>query len=174
MSVNATSKAAFLATRMAGRASPLFLRDAELERALELLLLAERGLAARSAAALRAARLDERDLDILWLLRRRPGITAHELASLLSLPKQSVSRHLRALEAGGLVLRGEHGTDRRRRVLRLSERGASLVESLAEPRKRGLRRAFQSAGAEAVAGFERVLGELAHSASPRLEEPAKG
>lgn len=155
---------------MATRASPLFLRDVELERALELLLLAERGLASRSAAALREAGLDERDRDILWLLHRRPGVTALELAALLGIPKQSVSRHLRALEAAGLIARGEDGADRRRRPLKLSERGTALAEALAEPRKLALRRAFQGAGPEAVAGFARVLGELAELTAKRVIE----
>ncbi|MCS6778941.1 MAG: helix-turn-helix domain-containing protein [Geminicoccaceae bacterium] len=152
---------------MSSLTSPLFLRDDALEQALELLLLAERGLAAESAGARARAGLAEHDLDLLWLIHRRPGATLAELASLLGTAKQSTSRHLQALEAAGLVTRERDRGDRRRRPLRLTERGRALVNAIGERRKLGLRRAFQSAGAEAVAGFQRVLGELAEAATRR-------
>jgi DNA-binding MarR family transcriptional regulator len=142
------------------RASPLFLRDEELDRALELLLLAGHGLAARRPAADVGPALAEPELELLWLVHRRPGTSAAELGRLLGATKQSTSRHLQALEAAGLVRREADGADRRRRALRPTEAGTALATMLAEQRRLALRRAFQKAGPEAVAGFQRVLGEL--------------
>lgn len=141
------------------RASPLFLRDEELDRALELLLLSVRALGSRGTAR-PAPGLAEPELELLWLIHRRPGTSAAELGRLLGAAKQSMSRHLRALEVAGLVSREGHTGDRRRLALRATRAGAALAGALAERRRLALRRAFQKAGPEAVAGFQRVLGEL--------------
>ncbi len=142
------------------RASPLFLRDEELDRALELLLLAGHGLAALRPAPAARPGLAETELELLWLVHRRPGVSAAELGRLLGAAKQSTSRHLRALEDAGLLSREADGADRRRRALRPTPAGVELVAALAERRRLAVRRAFQRAGPEAVAGFQRVLGEL--------------
>jgi DNA-binding MarR family transcriptional regulator len=141
------------------RASPLFLRDEELDRALELLVLAVRALGSRGAARPTPG-LGEPELELLWLIHRRPGASAAELGRLLGAAKQSMSRHLRALEAAGLVSREAHAGHRRRLALRGTPAGAALATALAERHRLALRRAFQKAGPEAVAGFQRVLGEL--------------
>lgn len=156
---------------MTTRTSPLFLRDEELDRALELLLLAERGLVARGRGAPAGPALAGPELDLLWLVHRRPGASAAELARLLGAAKQSTSRHLLALEAAGLLAREADGADRRRLRLRLTAAGAALAAALGERRRLGLRRAFQSAGPEAVAGFQRVLGELVPGAPRRPAGP---
>lgn len=142
------------------RASPLFLRDDELDRALELLLLAGHGLAARRPPPGATHSLSEQELELLWLVCRRPGTSAADLGRLLGMTKQSTSRHLQALEAAGLVSRQPDGKDRRRRALGPTETGAALAAAVAERRRLALRRAFQKAGPEAVAGFQRVLSEL--------------
>jgi DNA-binding MarR family transcriptional regulator len=160
ISVNVSSGNAVPPGGTAARASPLFLRDEELDRALELLLLAGRGLSARRAPPGVAEGLGETELELLWLVCRRPGTSAAELGRLLGTTKQSTSRHLQALEAAGLVSRGADETDRRRRALHATEAGAALAAAVAERRRLALRRAFQKAGPEAVAGFQRVLGEL--------------
>lgn len=155
----------FPAVGMTTRTSPLFLRDEELDRALELLLVAERGLATRTHAA--GPTRSGPELDLLWLIHRRPGTSAAELGRLLGAAKQTTSRQLRALEEAGLLARAADGTDRRRRRLVLTQRGAALVAAIGERRRQGLRRAFQSAGAEAVAGFQRVLDALAEATARR-------
>jgi len=162
------------------RASPLFLRDEELDRALELLLLVGRGLVARRPPPGVAQGLGEPELELLWLVCRRPGTSAAELGRLLGTPKQSTSRHLQALEAAGLVSRRADGVDARRRALHPTEAGAALAAALAERRRLALRRAFQKAGPEAVAGFQRVLGELVEglgrkpAARPPIREALRG
>jgi DNA-binding MarR family transcriptional regulator len=153
------------AVGMTTRTSPLFLRDEELDRALELLLVAERGLAARTRA--QAGARPGPEIDLLWLVHRRPGASAAELGRLLGAAKQTTSRQLRALETAGLLAREADGADRRRRRLGLTERGAALVAAIGERRRQGLRRAFKSAGPEAVAGFQRVLDALAEATARR-------
>lgn len=145
--------------------NPLFLREEELDRGLELLFVALRRVEAEAHAIRAEAGIDPTDQWLLLTVERRTGVTLGELAARLGSSKQTLSRHLRRLMALGIVVQGEAGIDRRKRPLRLSEAGAALCRRLAEVQKRRMRIAFKTAGAGAVEGFQTVLGELA--AGPR-------
>lgn len=141
--------------------NPLFLRDADVERGLELLFLAERELRGRGAAALDRLGLSPADFRLLYLLARRGGITVVELARLIGVSKQAVSRQLQRLIESGQVTREPAPDDRRKLRLRVSGAALRLVEEVVTLQRRHLRAAYKKAGAEAVLGFERVLAELA-------------
>ena len=51
-------------------------------------------------------------------------------------------------------------TDRRQRLLSLSEEGATLEAQLSQPQRDRLRQAYTGAGPEAVAGFREVLHKI--------------
>ena len=137
--------------------SPLFLRDEELTRGFELLEAAYRGLIAEPDRRLAAAGLGRNHRRILHGIGRQPEITMVELRALLGLTKQSLSRLLAGLVDQGLVIRTEDDRDRRRRPLRLSERGRALDEDLNRHLRRRLADAYRAAGADAVAGCQEVL-----------------
>jgi DNA-binding MarR family transcriptional regulator len=141
--------------------NPLFLRDVDVERGLELLFLAERALRGRGEAALDRLGLSAADFRLLYLLSRRDGITAVELARLLGVSKQAVSRQLQRLVAAGRVAVEPATDDRRKLRLRAAAPARQLVEEVVTLQRRQLRAAFKKAGGEAVLGFERVLAELA-------------
>lgn len=140
--------------------NPLFLRDSEVDRSLELILLAERELASHASPALRRLRLSHADLRAMHVVARRPGITPVELARLLGVSKQAVSRQIGALADAGQIERRGHQADARKLALRLSPAGLAQIEEVFELQRRRLRQAFKRAGAEAVEGFGRVLAAL--------------
>jgi DNA-binding MarR family transcriptional regulator len=140
--------------------NPLFLRDEEVERLLELLLLAGRELAVRSDTARAARGLSEAEASILYLVSRHGGATLADLAAVLGTPKQSLSRQVRGLAAAGLLAAGASRDDARRRPLTLTAAGTEALQAVAAVLKARLRRAFLAAGPEAVDGLERVLVEL--------------
>lgn len=149
--------------------NPLFLRDEELERSLELLLLAERDLLARANEALARERLSEHDFRLLYLVQRHPGTTIAELCSILGMSKQSLSRHIQNLVAMGLVVQqAAPRGDRRRRPLAVTEEALEVIARVGEAHKASLRRAFKNAGPEAVEGFQRVLAVLIDGPGRRL------
>lgn len=142
--------------------SPLFLRDEELERSLDLLRRAALDL---ERAAMRAAedrRLDRLDRAILQFVHAAPGITPSELDRLLAVGKQTLSRHIKALRAHGLVAALSDPEDRRTRPLALTAAGEALADRMLAAQKRRLRAAFQRVGPAAVEGFSRVVSELAN------------
>ena len=141
--------------------NPLFLREEELDRALELLVVALRRIEAETAGIRDAAGIDTTDQWLLFMIEHKPGATAADLAQRLALPKQTLSRHLRRLVTQDLVVTSGDSGDGRKRRLGLSERGRQLAGTLAGGQKRPLRQAFKLTGAGPVEGFQAVLGELA-------------
>lgn len=152
--------------------NPLFLREEELERGLELLHLAGHRLNLDASEPRAEAGVDETDHHALFLIDRQPGITQAELCGTLGLSKQTLSRHLRRLARAGLLEQpggpqaGGSPADRRKRPLRVTPAAAALLAGVKAVQKRRLRFAFKNAGATAVEGFQRVLLELVGE-SPR-------
>lgn len=148
--------------------NPLFLRDEDLDRSMELLLLAERGLLARIAESLGRHDLDEIDFRLLRLVQWHPSTTLAELGQALGVPKQSMSRHVLKLQERQLLRQETARSDRRKRPLQVTAEALAILGEILELEKRSFRRAFLAAGPEAVEGFQRVLGELAEPARRKL------
>lgn len=105
--------------------NPLFLRDEELSRGLELLDLAYRALLAESERRLASAGLGRHHQRLIYLIGREPGVTMARLLDLVPLSKQSVSRLIQDLAAKGLIARSPDPHDRRQRRLELTEAGGA-------------------------------------------------
>lgn len=147
--------------------NPLFLRDADLDRGLDLLLIVEREMAARTAVALDRHGLTAIEFRALYLVGRRSGMTLAELARLTGVSKQALSRQLQKLVDAGRLSREPMPGDRRKLRLRVAEAAAASVEEVVGLQRRMLRAAFKRAGAEAVEGFGRVLAALADETGRR-------
>jgi DNA-binding MarR family transcriptional regulator len=57
----------------------------------------------------------------------------------------------------GFIIQRPGSTDRRQRLLSLTDRGAELERKLTEEQRALVAKAYRSAGAEAVEGFRKVL-----------------
>jgi len=151
--------------------NPLFLREEELDRSLELLLLVGIEMAAPAQAQLGRDRLTYTDFLVLFLVRRHPGITLAELCRRLAASKQNLSRHVRGLIERGLLARTSAEDDRRKQLLRVTETAEKRLDHVTGLQKRLLRRAFRRVGANAVEGFRHVALELVQTPGrPRAGE----
>lgn len=146
--------------------NPLFLRDEELTRGIELLDAAYRSLIAEPDRQLARRGLGRNHRWLLHLIGRHPGITMVELLSRMQLSKQTLSRLLNELVANGLIERRASARDRRQRLLELTEAGRELEEVLNGRLRRRLARAYRGAGADAVAGHHQVLRGLVEDGAP--------
>jgi DNA-binding MarR family transcriptional regulator len=141
-------------------ASPLFLREPELRRGMELLYFGnshftraiDRGLASRG--------LGRAHHRALYFIARSPDMTVSDLLALLGITKQSLGRVLTELSERGLVETRPGERDRRQRLLRLTEEGKSFENELFEALRERLSAAYASAGQAAVGGFWAVLEGL--------------
>lgn len=153
--------------------NPLFLRDEELSRGLELLDLAYRAMLAESARRLASTSLGHHHQRLIFLIGREPGVTMARLLDLVPLSKQSVSRLIKDLAAAGLVAGTSDPRDRRARRLELTEEGRNLNEQMNGRLRDRLASAYRAAGTEAVAGYHKVLlGLVDERTRRRLQGPA--
>ena len=149
-------------------ASPLFLREEEIRRGLELLHAGQARLFAAADTALRREGLGRAHQRALYFIARRPGLSVGALLDLLGITKQSLGRALRELSARGLVETRAGTTDRRRKLLTLTDTGAALEAELFAALRSRLADAYEEAGQESVTGFWRVLEGLLPDADRAL------
>jgi len=102
----------------------------------------------------------------LHFIGRQPGVSVAGLLEILGVTKQSLARVLKPLIDDGLVEQRIGETDRRQRLLYLTQVGVTFEERLSAPQRARLTRAFREAGPEAVAGFRQVM-ELMMEAEER-------
>ena len=141
-------------------ASPLFLREDEIRRGVELLYFGYSHLTRTVDERLAAEGLGRAHHRTLYFVARQPDITVSALLRLLAITKQSLGRVLGDLTERGLVETRAGREDRRQRLLRLTPAGTALEAELFEALRARLSDAYARAGHEAVAGFWAVLEGL--------------
>ncbi|MFN2259140.1 MAG: MarR family winged helix-turn-helix transcriptional regulator [Parasphingopyxis sp.] len=140
--------------------SPLFLRESEVRRGIELLFLAQREIAAASDAMLEREGLGRAHQRALYFIARKPGLAISELKTLLGVTKQSLARVLEELERRTLLERRPGLRDRRQVLLHPTKQGAALEAELFAALRARMAEAYSSAGPEAVGHFWDVLERL--------------
>ena len=154
----------------------LFLREEELRLAQDLLFFGYRDFTAGADEILEELGMGRAHHRVLHFVGRRPGITVGDLLGILRITKQSLGRVLQPLVEDGYVTQTPGRTDRRQRLLTLTEKGAALERRLFERQRETVMRAYREAGPAAVEGFRRVMrglmGDQARGACDLLEGPA--
>ena len=137
--------------------SPLFLREEDLRKGMELLFYAYRDFTAEPDAILADYKFGRAHHRVIHFVRGNPGITVSELLSILKITKQSLSRVLSQLVREGFVTQTAGTVDRRQRLLKLTRVGIELERQLSQSQRERIARAYREAGAEAVEGYRKVL-----------------
>jgi len=164
------SPGASAAAPSAQAASPLFLREAELRRGMELLYFGNSHITRSIDRGLSRQGLGRAHHRALYFVARRPDMTVSELLAILGITKQSLGRVLSELTERGLVESKPGERDRRQRLLRLTADGAQLEADLFEAVRVKMGAAYARAGQEAVGGFWAVLeGLVPDEERPRME-----
>jgi len=141
-------------------ANPLFLREEELRQGIELLFYAYRDFTSDPDSILADYGFGRAHHRVLHFIGRNPEIPVADLLGILRITKQSLSRVLSTLIDQGYVDQRQGQRDRRQRLLRLTEKGAALERQLSAVQQARVARAYREAGAEAVAGYRKVLQGL--------------
>jgi DNA-binding MarR family transcriptional regulator len=141
-------------------ASPLFLREAEIRRGIELIYFGYANLTRSIDAGLARQGLGRAHHRALYFIARKPDLSVSELLGLLAITKQSLGRVLNELAERGLVETRTGDRDRRQRLLRLTEKGGALETELFDMLREKMSAAYSSAGQGAVGGFWAVLEGL--------------
>ncbi len=138
-------------------ANPIFLRDEDLRQGIELLFYAYRDFTSEPDAILAKLGLGRAHHRAIYFVGRHAGITVSELLAILKITKQSLSRVLSQLVQEGYIQQRPGKRDRRQRLLELTEKGKELERQLTRTQRERIARAYREAGAEAVAGYRKVL-----------------
>ena len=149
-----------LSVPAAAVASPLFLREAEIRRGIELLYFGYTNMVRGADDLLAAKGFGRAHHRAVYFIARRPAMPIGDLLKLLNVTKQSLSRVLGDLQTAGLVETQVGRHDRRQRLLRLTPAGATLETALFEELRGSMAAAYATAGQSAVTGFWSVLTGL--------------
>lgn len=142
------------------QANPLFLTEEEIRQGIELLFYAYRDFTSDPDEILAAYGFGRAHHRVLHFVNRSPGMTVTQLLAILRITKQSLARVLGALIEQGLVRQDRGARDRRQRLLYLTAEGEALERRVSAPQRDRVARAYREAGAEAVAGYRKVLAGL--------------
>ncbi len=135
----------------------LFLREEEIRSAQDLLFFAYRDFTACADRILDEISLGRAHHRALHFIGRNPGLPVTDLLALLRITKQSLARVLGQLVEEGYVAQNPGRSDRRQRLLTLTEKGQTLERRLFEQQRERLATAYREAGSAAVDGFRRVM-----------------
>lgn len=139
----------------------LYLREEELDRAVDQVFAAARAFWRTAQGPLQTAGLGAAHYRALAAIRRAEPAPVKTLIEKLGVRKQSLARVLSELERSGFIERRPGLRDRRQRLLRLTESGRAAEREASAALRERLAQIFRLAGADAVAGARTVLGALA-------------
>ena len=137
--------------------SLLFLREEEIRSAQDLLFFAYRDFTDTADVVLAELGLGRAHHRALHFIGRNPGLPVTELLSILRITKQSLGRVLGTLLERGYVAQAPGRTDRRQRLLTLTEAGEALERRVFARQRERLVAAYRNAGPPAVEGFRPVM-----------------
>jgi len=138
-------------------ANLLYLREEEIRAAQDLLFFAYRDFTRAADEVLEGMDMGRAHHRALHYIGRNPGIAVSDLLAILRITKQSLARVLSALVDQGYVTLQQGHSDRRQRLLTLTESGRELERRLFERQRERLAAAYREAGPGAVDGFRRVM-----------------
>ena len=109
-----------------------------------------------------------RQVTLLWLIRRSPGLSLRELAAEEGISAPALSGHVDRLERAGLIERVRSGDDRRRVGLALTEEGSRQLRRVRARRTTWLAARLARLDPDERTAVAAALGPLGRL----LEEPA--
>ncbi|MBL8551531.1 MAG: MarR family transcriptional regulator [Hyphomonadaceae bacterium] len=139
----------------------LYLREEELDQAVDLFFLASRRFWRTAENALTARNLGPAHYRALAAIRRmEPPPSVTQLRERLGVRKQSLARVLDGLERAGLVAKHADARDARQRKLVLTEAGRIAERDASAALRERLAQAFRTIGDQSVPGALALLEAL--------------
>ena len=138
------------------------IQDKELEL-IELLFFAYRDFTSDPDKILAEYGFGRAHHRVIHFVSRNPGIRVAELLDILKITKQSLGRVLKQLIDEEFVYQREGQSDRRQRLLFVTDKGRALALSLAAPQRARIARALEELGGDAHGAMRAMLVNLIDS-----------
>ena len=123
------------------------------QQAMEAFFFGYQAFTAKADEMLERRGLSRVHQRIVFFIARYPNLSVKELLALLGVTKQALNMPLRQLVEMHLVNSVSSETDKRKRLLELTEDGARFEQSLRREQVKLLERVFAEAGESAVNGW---------------------
>jgi len=101
-----------------------------------------------------------RQVTLLWLVKRSPGLTLRALAAEEAISAPALSGHVDRLERAGLIVRVRSAVDRRRVGLELTTEGERLLRRVRERRTAWLAERLGTLDPDQLAAIEAAVEPL--------------
>ena len=147
------------------------INEEELRQGIELLFYAYRDFTSEPDAILAKWGFGRAHHRVIYFVGRNPNITVTELLIILKITKQSLSRVLGKLIEDDFINQRADPSDRRRKLMTLTEKGSELENELTNTQMQRFTRAYRETGIEAVEGFRRVLSSIMNPEDRSLVRP---
>jgi DNA-binding MarR family transcriptional regulator len=144
-------------------------RTDQLNEALELLHFAFRKVMERPDAILAQHGLTRVHHRILYFVARHPACSVGELLAILGVSKQALHAPLRRLIRDGYIDATAPATNRRLKLLRLSERGTALEDLLSSDQRARFAAVFDACGPEAERSWRSIMRALAQDDAESID-----
>ncbi|MGB8315802.1 MAG: MarR family transcriptional regulator [Aestuariivirga sp.] len=136
------------------------LGEAETVALIEFLFFAYRDFVSDPDALLDQLGFGRAHHRVVHFVGRDPGMTVAQLLDILRITKQSLSRVLKDLIDKGYVFQKEGESDRRQRLLHLTDAGEELRQRLMAPQMSRIRRAAAEASGKGGSSMRDILYHL--------------
>lgn len=140
--------------------SPDDISDEEIREGIELLFYAYRDFISDPDEMLKEYGFGRAHHRVVHFVGRNPGMTVSELLAILRITKQSLGRVLKQLVEQGFILQASGASDRRQRLLSLTDKGRELEQSLSDLQRQRVSDAYRLAGPDAIKGYRKILEGL--------------
>ena len=135
-----------------------------------VMMKAMRALTRYAAAGIEETGLGLSDFAVLEVLLHKGPLPVNTIGPIVDLTPGSISTAVDRLFAKGLVSRVESSEDRRVRIVALTPRGKSLIDSAFRKHSGQMRKAFAELSPEELRGLEGALKKVGKRAATLMED----
>jgi MarR family 2-MHQ and catechol resistance regulon transcriptional repressor len=135
-----------------------------------VMMKAMRALMRYAAAGIEETGLGFSDFGVLEILLHKGPLPVNTIGPIVDLTPGSISIAVDRLFAKGLVSRVESAEDRRVRIVALTPRGKSLIDSAFRKHSGQMKRVFSELSPEELRGLETALKKVGKRAAALMEE----
>jgi DNA-binding MarR family transcriptional regulator len=136
--------------------TPLFLKDIEIRKIIELIFFSYREFTSDPDAILDKLNFGRAHHRIIYFVGKKEKITIRDLLSILQITKQSLSRVLNQLVKDEYIIVSS-GTDKRTKTLMLTKKGSNLEKELSNIQINKIKNIIKNANEGDINGFKNIL-----------------
>jgi len=147
--------------------NPLFLKEKEIRKLIELLFFSYRDFTSYSDVILDKIKFGRIHYRIIYFVGKKKEITIKDLLQILKIKKQNLSRSLHQLVKLKYI-KVKIGIDKRSKTLSLTKKGVSLEKELSSVQIKKIKNILINANENDIYGFKKILHAMIDSEGKKI------